>query len=71
MAADAASRLCRTAALGRDTRTAIRALLDAAFDGDFTDDDWAHALGGTHAGIQKWKHKLEEAKAQEAFPVKS
>jgi hypothetical protein len=28
------------------------------------------ALGGTHAGIQKWKQKLEEAKAQEVFPVK-
>jgi NADH-quinone oxidoreductase subunit I len=28
------------------------------------------ALGGTHAGIQKWKHKLEEAKEQEGFPVK-
>ena len=28
------------------------------------------ALGGTHAGIQKWKHKLEEAKEQETFPVK-
>lgn len=27
-------------------------------------------LGGTHAGIQKWKHKLEEAKEQETFPVK-
>ena len=22
------------------------------------------------AGIQKWKHKLEEAKEQESFPVK-
>ena len=29
------------------------------------------ALGGTHAGIQKWKHKLDEARAQETFPVKS
>lgn len=29
------------------------------------------ALGGTHSGTQKWKHKLEEAKAQEAFPVKT
>ena len=29
------------------------------------------ALGGTHAGIQKWKHKLEEAKEQESFPVKT
>ncbi len=28
------------------------------------------ALGGTHAGIQKWKQKLEEAKQQETFPVK-
>jgi len=28
------------------------------------------ALGGEHGGIQKWKHKLEEAKAQENFPVK-
>jgi NADH-quinone oxidoreductase subunit I len=27
-------------------------------------------LGGTHAGVQKWKHKAEEAKAQENFPVK-
>lgn len=26
----------------------LRTLLDAAFDGDFTDDDWAHALGGVH-----------------------
>lgn len=28
------------------------------------------SLGGTHAGIQKWKHKLEEAQEQESFPVK-
>ena len=28
------------------------------------------ALGGTHAGIQKWKHKAQEAQAQESFPVK-
>ena len=28
------------------------------------------ALGGTHVGIQKWQHKLDEAKAQEDFPVK-
>ena len=26
-------------------------------------------LGGTHAGIQKWKNKLEDAQAQETFPV--
>ena len=28
------------------------------------------ALGGTHAGVQKWKHKAEESKAQANFPVK-
>ena len=27
-------------------------------------------LGGIHGGIQKWKHKLEEAREQEAFPVR-
>lgn len=27
-------------------------------------------LGGVHAGVQKWKNKAEEAKAQETFPVK-
>ena len=27
------------------------------------------SLGGTHSGIQKWKHKLAEAKEQEVFPV--
>jgi NADH-quinone oxidoreductase subunit I len=28
------------------------------------------ALGGVHGGVQKWKHKLQEAKEQENFPVK-
>lgn len=28
-------------------------------------------LGGIHGGVQKWKHKLEEAREQEAFPVKN
>jgi aminoglycoside 2'-N-acetyltransferase I len=26
----------------------VRALLERAFDGDFSDDDWEHALGGVH-----------------------
>ncbi len=26
----------------------IRSLCDAAFDGRFSDDDWAHSLGGSH-----------------------
>ena len=29
------------------------------------------ALGGTHAGVQKWKHKQEEAREQESFPIKA
>jgi NADH-quinone oxidoreductase subunit I len=28
-------------------------------------------LGGTHAGIQKWKHKLDEAREQEVFPIET
>jgi aminoglycoside 2'-N-acetyltransferase I len=44
-------RLVRSDALDERTRGEIRALLDAAFDDDFSDDDWAHALGGTHALI--------------------
>jgi len=27
------------------------------------------SLGGTHAGVQKWKQKLDEVKEQETFPV--
>ncbi len=42
-------RLAHTADLPAATRTAARALLDAAFEGDFSDTDWENALGGTHA----------------------
>jgi aminoglycoside 2'-N-acetyltransferase I len=42
-------RLTHTADLDAATRAAVRALLDAAFEGDFDDDDWEHALGGMHA----------------------
>ncbi|MFC4852160.1 GNAT family N-acetyltransferase [Actinophytocola glycyrrhizae] len=38
-----------TADLDSAALTAVRALLDAAFDGDFSDEDWDHTLGGTHA----------------------
>ncbi|MFF8917061.1 GNAT family N-acetyltransferase [Streptomyces sp. NPDC015032] len=30
----------------------IRTLLDTAFEGDFGDDDWDHALGGVHAYVR-------------------
>lgn len=29
----------------------LRTLLDAAFQGDFSEDDWQHALGGIHVWI--------------------
>jgi aminoglycoside 2'-N-acetyltransferase I len=38
-----------TAELDHAVRSAVRALLDEAFAGDFEEDDWQHALGGLHA----------------------
>lgn len=43
------SRTAHTADLTADELRAIRALLDDAFDGDFSDEDWEHGLGGMHA----------------------
>ncbi|MBA3279582.1 MAG: GNAT family N-acetyltransferase [Geodermatophilaceae bacterium] len=45
----AAVRTAHTAQLSRDELRAIRELLDEAFDGDFTDQDFDHSLGGMHA----------------------
>ncbi|NJQ02612.1 GNAT family N-acetyltransferase [Streptomyces zingiberis] len=42
-------RLVHTAHLDAASREAARALLDEAFGGDMSDDDWEHALGGWHA----------------------
>ena len=52
MSADRSVRLCPSDRLDAGERAAIRALLDAAFAGAFTDDDWAHALGGMHAIVE-------------------
>ena len=52
MSADLTVRVCLSDELDPGERTAIRALLDAAYAGDFSDDDWAHALGGTHALVE-------------------
>jgi len=41
-------RRLRTAAASVDLLAEIRQLLDAAFDGDFSDGDWEHTLGGWH-----------------------
>jgi aminoglycoside 2'-N-acetyltransferase I len=41
-----------TDALPPRVRGEIRALLDAAFEGDFSDHDWNHASGGLHAWVR-------------------
>jgi aminoglycoside 2'-N-acetyltransferase I len=38
----------RSPKLATDDIRALRTLLDDAFRGDFTDEDWAHACGGWH-----------------------
>jgi aminoglycoside 2'-N-acetyltransferase I len=42
-------RLARSDELGDAELDALRHLMDIAFDGDFGDHDWDHALGGLHA----------------------
>jgi aminoglycoside 2'-N-acetyltransferase I len=44
-------RIAHTAQLHDAGRRAVRTLLDTAFDDDFSDQDWAHALGGMHAMV--------------------
>lgn len=39
--------------LSRTLSRDIRALLDTAFDGDFTNDDWSHAIGGVHVWLSR------------------
>jgi aminoglycoside 2'-N-acetyltransferase I len=41
--------IAHTADLDQAVLKAARALLDDAFDGEFDDHDWDHALGGMHA----------------------
>jgi aminoglycoside 2'-N-acetyltransferase I len=41
--------VAHTADLGTETLKAARALLDGVFDGDLTEHDWEHSLGGMHA----------------------
>jgi aminoglycoside 2'-N-acetyltransferase I len=43
------SRVVHTADLDSQTVAAAQALLHDAFDGDWSDDDWEHCLGGMHA----------------------
>lgn len=41
----------RTEELSTAVLGSARALMDAAFDGEFSDDDWNHSLGGWHAMV--------------------
>jgi aminoglycoside 2'-N-acetyltransferase I len=42
-------RVTSTAELDTHTLAAVRALLEGAFTGGFSQDDWDHTLGGLHA----------------------
>ncbi|MFH9292812.1 GNAT family N-acetyltransferase [Streptomyces sp. NPDC017520] len=42
-------RIAHTHELTAVERDRIRELLDTAFDGNFSDEDWEHSLGGLHA----------------------
>ncbi len=48
------ARLVHTADLDGETRQRVCDMVTTAFAGDFTADDWEHALGGMHALI--WQH---------------
>lgn len=41
--------VAHTGQLGADALRAARGLLETVFDGELTDDDWEHCLGGLHA----------------------
>ncbi|MDJ0768677.1 MAG: GNAT family N-acetyltransferase [Ilumatobacter sp.] len=43
--------LVPTVSVPEPTLRQIRELMDAAFAGDFSDDDWAHTIGGVHAVV--------------------
>ena len=48
-AQDVRVELVHTGALAPEVLARARALLEAVFDGELTDDDWEHCLGGLHA----------------------
>lgn len=45
-------RTAPTHELGAARLHSVREMLDTAFEGDFGDEDWDHALGGVHAWIE-------------------
>lgn len=53
MTAGSSVRTTHTSQLSPADLRAIRSLLDEAFDGDFTDQDFEHSLGGMHTLISE------------------
>jgi aminoglycoside 2'-N-acetyltransferase I len=45
--------MVRSSDLSAADRRALRVLLEEAFAGDFSDDDWDHAFGGWHALVRE------------------
>ncbi|MFD7262237.1 GNAT family N-acetyltransferase [Streptomyces sp. NPDC059874] len=46
-------RTAHTSELARDELEEVRALLDAGFEGDFSDEDFEHGLGGMHVLVHE------------------
>lgn len=47
------TRIDASDSLSDEETEAVRAVLDRAFDGTFTNDDWHHALGGHHVVVRR------------------
>jgi aminoglycoside 2'-N-acetyltransferase I len=58
-------RLVETRHLSESELRELRRLLDEAFEADFTEDDWQHALGGWHAIIESPDRLVAHAAAVE------
>lgn len=54
-----------TDTLSRTLRAELRRLLDEAFEGDFTDHDWEHALGGVHVWLTDADRPISHASVVE------
>src|SRR6185369_6085153 len=62
-------RLLESSRLSAAECRALRRLLDEAFDGDFSDEDWQHAIGGWHAIVSTRGSMVAHAAAVERHLV--
>lgn len=58
---DTILRTAHTADLGAASLAALRALVDGAFDGGFSHDDWDHSIGGVHAVLWRGDQPIGHA----------